>query len=98
MNGLSLLRCMCDETRFEILTLLQNNGELCVGDFVTQLQRDQPLISHHLKQLRECKIIKSRSEGKKVIYAISNKQLSKLIADITITSKKIPTMCSESCC
>ena len=98
MNGLSLLRCICDETRFEILTLLQKDGELCVGDFVTEMKRDQPLISHHLKILRECGIVKSRYEGKKVIHTISNKQISKLIEDITAASKKIPSLCSESCC
>ena len=28
MNGVSLLRCICDETRFEILELLQKNKEI----------------------------------------------------------------------
>ena len=37
MNGISLLKCICDETRFEILELLQKNQELCVNDFVKEL-------------------------------------------------------------
>ena len=37
MNGISLLKCICDETRFEILELLQKNNELCVNDFVNEL-------------------------------------------------------------
>ena len=28
MNGVSLLKCICDETRFEILELLQKNNYL----------------------------------------------------------------------
>jgi DNA-binding transcriptional ArsR family regulator len=99
MNGPSLLKCICDETRFEILELLQKNDELCVKDFVEKLKKDQPLVSHHLKTLKKWGIVKSRDEGKKAIYAISNNQLSDLISNITKASKKIPVLCSDdSCC
>ncbi|MFQ5783019.1 MAG: ArsR/SmtB family transcription factor [Nitrosopumilus sp.] len=99
MNGVNLLKCICDDTRFEMLELLQKNKELCVNDFVEKLKKDQPLVSHHLKTLKKCGIVKSREEGKKSMYAISNKQLSELIANITKASKKIPVLCSdESCC
>ena len=99
MNGPNLLKCICDETRFEILEMLQKKEELCVNDFVEKLKKDQPLVSHHLKTLKNCGIVKSRDEGKKSMYSIANSQLSLLIADITKTSKEMPGLCSdESCC
>ncbi len=98
MNGLSLLKCICDETRFEILELLQKDSELCVNDFVEKLKKDQPLISHHLKTLKKCGIVKSRDEGKKAMYTISNKQLSELISNVTKTSNRIPVLCSDNDC
>ena len=99
MNGPSLLKCICDETRFEILELLQKDNELCVNDFVEKLKKDQPLVSHHLKTLKKCGIVKSRDEGKKAMYAISNSQLSALISNVTKSSKKIPNLCTdEKCC
>jgi len=98
MNGINLLKCICDDTRFEILEMLQKEKELCVSDFVEQLKKDQPLISHHLKTLKKCGIVKSRGDGKKVIYKISNSQLSELISSITKASKKIPILCNESTC
>ena len=99
MNGINLLKCICDDTRFEILELLQKNKELCVNDFVKKLKKDQPLVSHHLKTLKKCGIVKSREEGKKAMYTISNSQLSELISNITKTSKEIPSLCSkDSCC
>jgi len=98
MNGPALLKCICDETRFEILELLQKDNELCVNDFVDKLKKDQPLISHHLKTLKNCGIVKSRDEGKKAMYAISNTQLSSLISTITKTTKKIPNLCSDTKC
>ncbi|MDH3502167.1 MAG: metalloregulator ArsR/SmtB family transcription factor [Nitrosopumilus sp.] len=99
MNGISLLKCICDETRFEILEMLQKNNELCVSDFVDKIKKDQPLISHHLKTLKKCRIVKSRDAGKKAMYSISNHQLSELISNITRESKKIPVLCNdENCC
>ena len=95
MNGVSLLKCICDDTRFEILELLHKNKELCVNDFVEKLEKDQPLVSHHLKTLKKCGIVKSRDEGKKAMYAISNNQLSELIANVVKTSKKISVLCSD---
>ncbi|MBS1267333.1 MAG: putative arsenical resistance operon repressor ArsR [Nitrosopumilus sp.] len=93
-----MLKCICDETRYEILELLQINQELCVNDFVEKLDKDQPLISHHLKTLKKCGIVKSRDEGKKAMYTISSNQLSKLISNVTSASKKIPVLCSENNC
>ena len=99
MSGASLLKCICDDTRFEILELLYKNKELCVNDFVEKLEKDQPLVSHHLKTLKKCGIVKSRDEGKKAMYAISNNQLSELISNIVKTSKKISVLCSDdNCC
>jgi DNA-binding transcriptional ArsR family regulator len=98
MNGINLLKCICDETRFEILELLQKNKELCVNDLVKELEKDQPLVSHHLRTLKKCGIVKSRDQGKKSMYAISNNQLSELISNVTKTSKKIPVLCSDGKC
>ncbi|MBT3762029.1 MAG: winged helix-turn-helix transcriptional regulator [Candidatus Nitrosopelagicus sp.] len=99
MNGPGLLKCICDETRFEILELLQKDNELCVNDFVEKLKKDQPLVSHHLKTLKKCGIVKSRDEGKKAMYTISNPQLSALISNVTKSSRKIPNLCTdEKCC
>ena len=62
MNGVSLLKCICDETRFEILELLQKNHELCVNDFVNELKKDQPLVSHHLKILKIILLVPFRTQ------------------------------------
>lgn len=98
MNGLTLLKCICDETRFSILELLQKNKELCVNDLVTKLKRDQPLVSHHLRALKECNIIHSRGNGKMTMYSISNKETAKLIANITNAGEKIATICNDPAC
>ena len=54
--------------------------------------------SHHLKTLKKCGIVKSRDEGKKSMYSISNHQLSELISNVTKASKKIPVLCNDKTC
>ena len=98
MNGLTLLKCICDETRFSILELLQKDKELCVNDLVSKLKKDQPLVSHHLRALKECNIIHSRGNGKMTMYSISNKETAKLIANITNAGEKIAIICNDPAC
>ncbi|HMK32747.1 MAG TPA: metalloregulator ArsR/SmtB family transcription factor [Nitrosopumilaceae archaeon] len=95
MNGLTLLKCICEETRFNILELLQKNKKMSVNDLVSKLKKDQPLISHHLKALKECKIVNSKENGKSTMYFISNKEISKLISEIVKTGKKIAVICEN---
>ncbi len=98
MNGTILLKCICEETRFSILELLQKNSEMSVNDLVSKLKKDQPLISHHLRALKECNIVKTRENGKMTMYSVANKDLSKLISDIIKTSKKIVSCCESNVC
>ncbi len=98
MNGMTLLKCICEDTRFNILELLQKNKKMSVNELVAKLKKDQPLISHHLKALKQCKIVNSKESGKSTMYFISNKEISKLINDIVKTGKKILTICEDPAC
>ena len=98
MNGLTLLKCICEDTRFNILELLQKNKEMSVNDLVLKLKKDQPLVSHHLKSLKQCKIISSKENGKSTMYFISNKEISNLIKEIVKPGDKIAIKCEDPIC
>lgn len=98
MNGASLLKCICEESRFSILELLQKNSEMSVNDLVAKLKKDQPLVSHHLRALKECNLLKTRENGKMTMYSIASKDLSKLISEIVRTSEKIVCCCDMAKC
>ena len=98
MNGLTLLKCICEDTRFNILELLQKNKEMSVNDLVSRLKKDQPLVSHHLKALKQCNIVNHKENGKSTMYFISNKEISRLIADIIKTGEKIAVICDDASC
>ena len=90
-----LLRCICDETRFSMLeVMLQDRGGVSVGGLASSLGRDQPLISHHLRRLRECGIVTSRQDGKRTMYSISSPRLADLIAEIAEAGREIPNLCA----
>lgn len=93
-----MLKCICEDTRFNILELLQKNKEMSVNELVLKLKKDQPLVSHHLKSLRQCKIVNSKENGKSTIYFISNKEISNLIKEIVKAGEKIAVKCEDPSC
>lgn len=80
------------------MELLQKNKEMSVSDLVGSLKKDQPLVSHHLKALKLCKIVNSKENGKSTMYFMANNEISKLIGDIIKTGEKIVTMCEDPSC
>ena len=74
------LRCMGEPTRLQILRLLAE-GEKCVGELTCALNKEQSLISHHLRALKECNIVKERQEAQKVYYRLTDAKLARLIID-----------------
>ncbi len=70
MTPLSLFKCLSDDTRLNLVLLLDAYDELCVCDFVTTLALSQPKISRHLADLRKCDIVSDERRGKWVYYRL----------------------------
>lgn len=74
------LRCIGEPTRLQILKLLAES-ERCVGELTRLLNKEQSLMSHHLRALKECNIVTERQEGQKVYYKLTDARLAGLIID-----------------
>lgn len=70
MLPLQLFKCLGEETRLQIMLLVQNQGELCVGELVDVLQISQPKVSRHLANLRDCQLLDVRKSGQWVFYRV----------------------------
>jgi len=70
-NILELFKILSDETRFRILSLL-NNQELCVCELVELMDLSQPKVSKHIAKLRQSKVV-STSRNEQFIYYSINK-------------------------
>jgi ArsR family transcriptional regulator len=70
------LRVISEENRLKIICYLQT-GEQCVCDIWQFLDLPQNLTSHHLKVLRDFKLLNSRKAGQNVYYSINQETLDK---------------------
>jgi len=94
-NQARFLKCIGEPTRLQILKLLAK-GERCVGELVSVLNKEQSLISHHLRTLKECSIVKERQEAQKVYYKLTDARLAKLIIDCEALIEELsPCKCQE---
>ena len=63
-------KALSDSTRIKIINVLEQE-ELCVCDIAVILNMTKSAVSHQLKNLREMNLIKSRKQGKEVLYSLA---------------------------
>jgi DNA-binding transcriptional ArsR family regulator len=67
-------RALGDPTRLAIAAALRDaDGELCVCDLAWVMERSDKLVSHHLRQLRLAALVRSRRDGKMVMYGLTDR-------------------------
>lgn len=71
MTPSQFFKCLSDDTRLRCITLLQQEGKLCVCELTAALALSQPKISRHLASLRQCGLLLDSREGQWVYYQIS---------------------------
>src|SRR5437588_8178237 len=64
-------RALSDPTRLMLAAALRETDELCVCDLAWIGERSQTLVSHHVRALRNHGIVRSRREGKMVLYSLT---------------------------
>jgi ArsR family transcriptional regulator, lead/cadmium/zinc/bismuth-responsive transcriptional repressor len=71
-------KALSDPTRLMLAAALREGGELCVCDLAWISERAQNLVSHHLRVLRSHRLVRSRRDGKLVMYELTPTGLSLL--------------------
>jgi DNA-binding transcriptional ArsR family regulator len=64
-------RALSDPTRLMLAAALLETSELCVCDLAWIAERSQTLVSHHVRALRTQGIVRSRRDGKMVMYSLT---------------------------
>jgi DNA-binding transcriptional ArsR family regulator len=64
-------RALSDPTRLTLAAALREGEELCVCDLSWIAGRSQNLVSHHLRTLRSYGMVRSRRDGKLVMYSLT---------------------------
>ena len=65
-------QALSDPTRLTLAAALLEADELCVCDLSWIVERAQNLVSHHVRVLRAQGVVRSRREGKMVMYALTD--------------------------
>ena len=63
---------LSDPTRLMLAAALLDADELCVCDLSWIVERAQNLVSHHVRMMRAHGVVRSRREGKMVMYALTD--------------------------
>lgn len=79
-------RVLGDPTRLRLLELI-NEGPKSVGELVASVGMSQARVSSHLACLRWCDFVDARREGRRVIYSISDSEISSAIGLVKSLSR-----------
>ena len=72
-------RSFGDATRIRILNVLAS-GEICVGDMAVSLDMTQSAVSHQLKVLKTSRLVKSRRDGKQILYSLDDEHVHNILS------------------
>lgn len=91
-----VFKALGDPKRAMIVDML-SCGELCACDILEKFEMSQSTLSHHMKILRECGLVKGREEGKWTYYSLDEDAIERtrqFLGDIT--SDKENCICKGS--
>lgn len=77
-----LFSALGDRTRLKVLLSLRGGEELCVCDVAHVLGVTISSASHHLRKMRDLKILRSRNDGKMSYYALRDGTVASLLEQV----------------
>ncbi len=72
-----LFRAFSDTSRVRIMSVLVNS-EMNVSSLANTVGISQSAVSHHLRGLRQMRLVRSRKEAKEVYYYVDDKHIIQL--------------------
>lgn len=76
----TLFGALADRARLKILFALGDGEELCVCDVAHVLGVSISTASHHLRKLRDLKLLQYRNDGKMAYYSLRDELAGRLVA------------------
>jgi DNA-binding transcriptional ArsR family regulator len=65
-------KALTDPTRVAILLSLSEGETACVCDLAWIVNRDEKLVSHHVRLLKTLGVVRSRRDGRMVMYELTD--------------------------
>jgi ArsR family transcriptional regulator len=77
-----VFKALSDPIRLEIIEFLRG-GEKCVCEIIPHIDVIQPLVSRHLKILKDCGLVKDRKDGVRRLYSITDSRVFETVDSLT---------------
>ena len=77
-DNAKILKALSDSNRLRIIRLL-SNSEKCACEILKNFNFTQPTLSHHMKVLMDCGLVKYRKEGTWIYYRLNMTNANKLV-------------------
>ncbi len=88
-DSVGLFKALSDPNRVTILaTLADADEEVCVCDFTDGLPLNQPTVSHHLRILREARLIECERRATWVYYRLADGALERVNAALAVIFRR----------
>ena len=71
---------LADRSRVKILYALRNGDELCVCDIAAMLNVKIATASHHLRKMRDLKLLKYRNDGKLAYFSLKDQRVTDILS------------------
>jgi DNA-binding transcriptional ArsR family regulator len=83
-----LAKSLSDENRLRILLCISQEKK-AVGSIVEELGLSQPLVSHHLKELKRSLLVRIERSGPFIYYDLSDPAILGVIAELNAVAKNL---------
>lgn len=89
IEAAQLFRVLGSESRLRILLLL-SSGSRTVGALADATEMSQPLVSQHLRTLRQAGLVTALRSGKEITYRLADQHVSHVISDALTHAQEPP--------
>lgn len=72
-----IFRALSDPSRIRIISVLAN-GETNVGSLADAVGISESAVSHHLRGLRQMRLVRARKQGRQVFYSLDDDHIAEL--------------------
>lgn len=74
-----IFRALGDSTRYQIVRVLMNRGEVACRDLTKLFPLSAPALSHHFRVLQECGLMQVRKEGAYHFFRLDRALLARVM-------------------
>jgi DNA-binding transcriptional ArsR family regulator len=82
-----LLKALANPLRLAVVVELRQ-GPRCVHELVQALEVTQPLVSQHLRVLREAHLVASERRGREIVYSLQDDHVAHIVGDAVHHAKE----------